>query len=143
MAYYLKLPHWMKQLHPVFNIVKLTLAPDDPVTGRKTEDHPLPIVIDREVEWEVEEILDSRWYWRRFQYLIKWKGYSHEHNSWESASKVFAPELTAEFYHKHSRAPRHIRHVEFDNIFHSESIALRHSNLERGINVRGHLHFHP
>ena len=50
MAYGLKLPHWMKQLHPVFNVVKLTLALDDPITGRKTEDHPLPIIIDREVE---------------------------------------------------------------------------------------------
>jgi len=49
----------MKQLHPVFNVVKLTPAPDDPITGRKTEDHLLPIVIDGEVEWEVEEILDS------------------------------------------------------------------------------------
>jgi len=50
MAYHLKLPHQMKQLHPVFNVVKLTPAPDDPITGRKMEDHPLPIVIDREAE---------------------------------------------------------------------------------------------
>ena len=73
MAYRLKLLHWMKQLHPVFNVVKLTPAPDDPITGHKMEDHPLPIVIDREAEWKVEEILDSHWHWRRFQYLIKWK----------------------------------------------------------------------
>jgi len=71
MAYRLKLPYRMKQLYPVFNVVKLTPAPDNPITGRKTEDHPLPIVIDREAEWEVEEILDSRWHRRRFQYLIK------------------------------------------------------------------------
>jgi len=50
MAYRLKLPYWMKQLHPVFNVVKLTLAPDDPITGCKIEDHPLPIVIDGEAE---------------------------------------------------------------------------------------------
>ena len=50
MAYYLKLPYWMKQLHPVFNIVKLTPATDDPITGRKMEDHPPPIVIDGEAE---------------------------------------------------------------------------------------------
>jgi len=81
MAYRLRLPHGIKQLHPVFNVVKLTLAPDDLITGCKTEDHPLPIVINGELEWEVEEILDSRWHQRRFQYLIKWKGYSHEHNS--------------------------------------------------------------
>jgi len=77
MAYHLRLPHQIKQLHPVFNIVKLTLALDNPITGWKTEDHPLLIVIDGEVEWEVEEILNSCWHWRRFQYLIKCitKGY--------------------------------------------------------------------
>jgi len=143
MAYRLKLPHWMKQLHLVFNVVKLTPAPDDPIPGRKTTDHPLPIIINGEAEWEVEEILDSRWHRRRFQYLVKWKGYGCEHNSWESASEVFAPELTAEFHHKHPGAPRHIRRAEFDNIFHSKSTALRRSNLEGGVNVRGHLHSYP
>jgi len=54
----------MKQLHPVFNVVKLTPAPDDPIMGRKMEDYPPPIVIDGEAEWEVEEILDSCWYQR-------------------------------------------------------------------------------
>jgi len=143
MVYCLKLPHWMKQLYPVFNVVKLTLAPDDLITGRKTTDHLLPIIIDREAEWEVEEILNSRWHQRKFQYLIKWKGYGHEHNSWESTSEVFALELTAEFHHKHPGAPRHIRHMEFNSIFHNKSIALRRSNLEREMNVRGHLYFHP
>jgi len=70
-AYRLKLPHWMKQLHPVFNVVKLTPAPDNPITGRKMTDHPLPIIIDRKAEWEVKEILDSCWHRRRFQYLVK------------------------------------------------------------------------
>jgi len=137
MAYCLKLPYQIKQLHLVFNVVKLTPALDDPITGQKTEDHPLPIVINREVEWEVEEILDSHWHWRRFQYLIKWKGYSHKHNSWESVSKVSTPELMVEFYRKHLGALRHIQRMEFDNIFHSESIALRCSNLEGEVNIRG------
>ena len=66
MAYRLRLPHQMKQLHPVFNVVKLTLAPDDLITGWKMEDHPLPIVINREAEWKVEEILNSYWHQRRF-----------------------------------------------------------------------------
>jgi len=50
MAYRLKLPHWMKQLHPVFNVVKLTPAPDDPIPGRKLTDHPPPIIINGEPE---------------------------------------------------------------------------------------------
>jgi len=126
----------MKQLHLVFNIVKLTSALDDLITGRKTEDHPPPIVIDGEAEWEVEEILNSRWHQRRFQYLIKWKGYGCKHNFWESASEVSTPELTMEFHRKHPGASRHIRRTEFNNIFHSKSIAPRRSNLKGGVNVR-------
>jgi len=60
LAYRLKLPHGMRQLHPVFNVVKLSAAPEDPILGRKPQAPPPPIVVDREEEWEVEEILDSR-----------------------------------------------------------------------------------
>jgi len=35
LAYRLKLPHGLRQLHPVFNVVKLSAAPDDPIPGRK------------------------------------------------------------------------------------------------------------
>ena len=80
-AYYLKLPHGIRQLHPVFNVVKLSAASEDPILGRKLQAPLPPIVVDREEEWEVEEILNSRWYWRRFQFLVKWKGFSREHNS--------------------------------------------------------------
>jgi len=58
----------MKQLYPVFNVIKLTPAPNNLIIGWKTEDHPPPIVIDREAEWKVEEILNSHWHQRRFQY---------------------------------------------------------------------------
>jgi len=58
LAYYLKLPHRMRQLHPVFNMVKLSAAPEDLIPGRKPQ-APLPsIVIDGEAVWEVKEILD-------------------------------------------------------------------------------------
>jgi len=60
MAYHLKLPYQIKQLHPVFNVVKLTLAPDDLIAEWKTKNHPPPIVINGEAEWKVKEILDSR-----------------------------------------------------------------------------------
>jgi len=80
-AYHLKLPHRMRQLHPVFNVIKLSAAPEDLILGRKPQAPPPPIVVNREEEWEVEEILNSRWHWRRFQFLVKWKGFSREHNS--------------------------------------------------------------
>jgi len=61
----------MRQLHPVFNVVKLFAAPEDPILERKPQAPPLPIVVDGEEEWEVEEILDSCWHRRRFQFLVK------------------------------------------------------------------------
>jgi len=66
LAYRLKLPHGLRQLHLVFNVVKLSAAPNDPIPERKPQAPPPPIVVDRELEWEVEEVLDSRWHWRRF-----------------------------------------------------------------------------
>jgi len=98
LAYRLKLPHGLRQLHPVFNVVKLSAAPDDPISERKPRALPPPIVVNRELEWEVEEVLDSHWHRRRFQFLIKWKGFSREHNSWEVASDVKTPDLIVEYY---------------------------------------------
>jgi len=87
----------------------------------------------------VEEVLDSHWHRRRFQFLIKWKGFSREHNSWEVASDVKAPDLVAEYYQRHPAAPRHICQADFDTLFKSRTIASRCSNLGRGVNVRGPL----
>jgi len=93
----------------------------------------------REPEWEVEEVFDSCWHWRRFQFLIKWNGFSREHNSWEVTSNVKAPDLIAEYYRKHPATPRHIHWTDFDTLFKSGTIASRRSNLGGGVNVRGPL----
>jgi len=55
LAYRLKLPLGLRQLHPVFNVVKLSAAPDNPIPGRKPRALPPPVVVDGEPEWEVEE----------------------------------------------------------------------------------------
>jgi len=56
----------MRQLHPVFNVIKLSAALEDLILERKPQALPPPIVVDREEEWEVEEILNSRWHQKRF-----------------------------------------------------------------------------
>jgi len=71
LAYRLKLPHGMRQLYPVFNIMKLSAALEDLILGRKLQAPLPPIVVNGEEEWEVEEILNSRWHQRRFQFLVK------------------------------------------------------------------------
>jgi len=55
----------------MFNIVKLSAALDNLISRRKPRPLPLPVVIDKEKKWEVEEILDSCWYRKRFQFLVK------------------------------------------------------------------------
>jgi len=79
-----------------------------PHTRMRTATTPPLIIVDREEKWEVEEILDSHWHRRRFQFLVKWKGYGREHNSWEAVSNVSAPNLIVEYYHKYPAAPRYI-----------------------------------
>jgi len=48
----------MNRVHPVFHVVKLKLAPQDPI-GRQVQPPPDPVVVEGEPEYEVEEILDS------------------------------------------------------------------------------------
>jgi len=132
LVYHLKLSHGMRQLHLVFNIVKLSTAPEDLILEKKPQALLPPIVIDGEPEWEVKEILDSRWYRRRFQFLIKWKGFSREHNSWEVVSDVKTLDLIVEYYWKYPAAPRHSYRMDFDALFKSRTIASRCSNLGGG-----------
>jgi len=139
LAYRLKLPHGLRQLHLVFNVVKLSTILDNLIPGRKPRALPPPIVVNGEPEWKVKEVLDSRWHRRRFQFLIKWKGFSREHNSWEVASDVKAPDLVVEYYQKHPAIPRHICQTDFDTLFKPGTIASRRSNLREGVNVRGPL----
>ena len=96
----------MRRLHPVFNIVKLTLAPEDPIQGQHLQPPPpLPKIIDREEEWVVEEILDSRVVNQKLRYIVKWEGFRIEHNSWESQDDIHALDLVVDFHQKHPRAP--------------------------------------
>ncbi|CAJ0922641.1 unnamed protein product [Ranitomeya imitator] len=61
-------------------------------------DPPAPVLVEGELEYEVEKILDSRFSRRRLQYLVKWKGYGQEDNSWVVASDVHAADLVRAFH---------------------------------------------
>jgi transposase InsO family protein len=132
-AYRLRLPKSMSRLHPVFPVVKLLTAPPDPIPGRRSSPPPDPVLIDGEEEYEVEAVINSRMFRGRLQYLIQWKGYSYEHNSWENATDVHSPKLVAEFYSTHPGAPRQVRRAHFDYIsFQSSQDRRVGSSLPRG-----------
>ena len=89
----------------VFNVIKLSPALEDPIPGQHPLPPLLPEIIDREEEWVMEEILDSKVINRKLRYLVKWEGYGIEHNSWEPRENVHAPDLVTEFHQKHPGAP--------------------------------------
>ncbi len=141
-AYRLTLPPSMKRLHLVFNVVKLTPAPADPILSRHRPPPPPPELIDGEEEYLVEEILDSRMFRRRLQYLVKWEGYGVEGNSWEYADNVEnALEKVAEFHARNPAATRRIRAMAFGTIpFRKITVSTAASSRclsEGGVIVRG------
>jgi len=139
-AYLLRLPPSMSRLHPVFNVVKLTPAPTDPIEGRRPHPPPLPEIVDGEEEWIVEEILDSKMMNRKLRYLVKWEGFGVEHNSWEPWDNLHAPESVADFHRKHPGAARRIRAMDFNSIpfqSYSPSVVSGRHYLKRGVDVRG------
>jgi RNase H-like domain found in reverse transcriptase/Reverse transcriptase (RNA-dependent DNA polymerase)/Integrase zinc binding domain/Chromo (CHRromatin Organisation MOdifier) domain len=77
-AYELKLPTTMK-IHPVFHISLLEPASPEVPEG------PAPILEEgmTEAEYEVEKIVDVVERRNRLLWLVKWKGYGNEENTWE------------------------------------------------------------
>ncbi|CAJ0966301.1 unnamed protein product [Ranitomeya imitator] len=66
---------------------------------------PAPVLVEGELEYVVEKILDSRVSRRKLQYLVKWKGYGQEDNSWVVASDVHAADLVRAFHRAHPGRP--------------------------------------
>ena len=101
-SYQIKLPPQWK-IHNVFHTTLLTPYKETALNGSRNQE-PAPELIDGQPEWEVEQILRVRRYWRQVQYLVRWKGFSEAHDSWEPASNVHADELVQEFYKRHPKA---------------------------------------
>ena len=60
---------------------------------------PPPILQDDMEEYEVEQVLDSRFTKGKLQYRVAWTGYPDAFNEWLDAAAVAnAPELVAEFH---------------------------------------------
>jgi hypothetical protein len=102
LTYELDIPkNW--KIHPTISVAHLEPAKED--TYHRATITPPDIINDDDgshEEWEVEEILRSRWRdkknKRNKQYYIKWKGYGPEHNEWVSADDLKnSPDLVETF----------------------------------------------
>jgi hypothetical protein len=88
-AYSVDIPErW--RVHPVFN--EKLLQPWKPPTHKIQErnERPPPEILEEAEEYEVEEVLDERLNRRRKrrEWLVKWKGYPSEENTWEPETNL-------------------------------------------------------
>ncbi len=103
-AYRLTLPPTMN-VHKVFHTTLLTPFKEDTIPGRK-QTPPEPEVIDDELEYEVEQIVDSKWDRKQFYYIVKWKGYGDDDNTEEPPEGLeHAQRLVQEFHERFPEAP--------------------------------------
>ncbi|KAA1116677.1 hypothetical protein PGT21_050140 [Puccinia graminis f. sp. tritici] len=109
-AYKLTLPLSMQGVHPVFHVSVLRKHNPDTITGRR-HPSPEPVQVNNEEEWEVEGVLDCRRRGKKVEYLVSWKGFGPEENSWEPKVNLeHCRELVAEFNIKFpDAASRHKR----------------------------------
>lgn len=108
----LDLPHQWSLTTSVFHVSKLKPFTADPFSISAPP--PPPDLIADHLEYEVEAILDSRQTTRgALQYLVKWKGYGREENSWEPLRNLSnAANSIARFHSTHPHAIRSLLVVE-------------------------------
>ena len=110
--YWLELPtQW--SIHPVFHIDLLMPYRETITHGVNYQCPPLDLV-DNTEEYEVEKILDSRLFGRRWrlQYLVKWKGYPDLDNMWVDKDDVFVDDKVQTFKESNPKARTHLRAIQ-------------------------------
>lgn len=104
------------RIHNVFHVDRLSPWHGNEVNALKPMPPP-PIEVEGEEEYEVEAILDSRLFRRQFQYLVWWKGYGTEHNSWEPSKNItHADKEVKKFHEKYPNARQKIAATIFEGI---------------------------
>uniref|UniRef100_A0A183CNF2 Chromo domain-containing protein n=1 Tax=Globodera pallida TaxID=36090 RepID=A0A183CNF2_GLOPA len=110
-AYKLELPPSMT-MHPVVNVSRLAKYEEDEIKGRVIEPPPPIETPEGEEEYEVELIQSSKVEKGTLKYLVKWKGYTTEHDSWEPLENLGnASELISEFHREHPEAIKEVPKV--------------------------------
>ena len=95
----LELPKPIK-IHPVVNVSRVQLYKPQ-VEGQK-KILPKLLIIKGQEEFEVEEILNKRMIREKKKFLVRWKGYMTEEDTWENRENLEnIKELVKEFKRKY------------------------------------------
>lgn len=92
-------------IHPVFHVSLLEPHVRNCFPNRD-QPPPPPVIVEGELEYEVNEILDSRVTRGKVYYLVDWKGYGPEDRSWEPEENVEGNVQVQVFHQRYPRKPR-------------------------------------
>ena len=84
----------------MFSPDKLQKASNNPLPGQINEP-PLPIQVDGDNEWEVEEILASKLIRGSLKYRVSWKGYNLDPVLYPAWNFVGCPRKLKEFHERY------------------------------------------
>ena len=102
-AYKLELPPSMR-VHPVFHVCMLLPISSLPDIPHRISNPPPSVEIEGQEEFTVEQILDSRYYRGKVQYLVSWKGYPDPSDqTWEPYTNF---DQNQDFHSKYPNKPR-------------------------------------
>src|ERR1700712_1769318 len=109
LAYRLDIPRNWSGIHNVFN--ESLLKPFNPPTDDLRKDlhpRPPPDVVQEQLEWEVDQLLDVRKYRNRWEYFVSWKGYPRSEATWEPLKNLIpgTTEFIQEFALANPTLPR-------------------------------------
>jgi len=103
----LELPKSIK-IHPVVNVSRVRLY--KPQVERQKKIPPKPVIIEGEEEFEVEKILNKRMIRGKEKFLVRWKGYTAEKDTWENRKNLEnAKELVEEFKREYREEVKELR----------------------------------
>ena len=97
-AFRLDLPPSM-QVHDVFHVSLLEPHVPNTFPGRVVAP-PLAIHVDSIPEFEVQSVLDSKFWYRKLYYFVDWVGYDVNDRSWEPADNLAHAQLAVDNFHE-------------------------------------------
>ena len=103
----LELPKSIK-IHPVVNVSRVQLYKPQVEGQKKTP--PKLVIIKGKEEFEVEKILNKRTVQEKVKFLVQWKGYMAEEDTWENRENLEnAKKLVEEFKREYGEEAEELR----------------------------------
>ena len=108
------------KIHPVVNISRVKPYKER-LPGQPLQ-KPGPVIVteDRDIEYEVDYIVDSHWKGKRLEYLVHWSGFTEEDRTWKLEGQLDnACDVIIDFHRVNPSAPWKLRmsYIDFLGLF--------------------------